>query len=104
MPKFMFIYHGGGRPETPEEGEKVMAAWMSWMAGIGADLVDGGNPAGMSKTVTANGVEDNGGANPVSGYTLINAQDMDAACKIAAGCPILENGMGTVEVAEAMEM
>lgn len=104
MPKYMFIYHGGGRPETPEEGEKVMAQWMSWMQGIGEDLVDGGNPAGMSKTVTASGVEDNGGANPVSGYTLVNAADMDAACAIAKNCPILENGAGTVEVAEAMEM
>ncbi|MBO9407373.1 hypothetical protein J7399_08040 [Shimia sp. R9_1] len=104
MPKFMFIYHGGGRPETPEEGEKVMAAWMKWMEGIGADLVDGGNPAGMSKTVSADGVANDGGANPVSGYTLVNAPDIDAACEIAKGCPILEGGMGTVEVAEAMEM
>ncbi|WP_197918594.1 YciI family protein [Thiosulfatihalobacter marinus] len=104
MPKFMMIYHGGGRPDSPEEGEKVMAAWMAWMGGIGENLVDGGNPAGMSKTVTATGVEDNGGANPVSGYTLINAADMDAAIEIAKGCPILEGGQGTVEIAEAMEM
>ncbi len=104
MPKFMFIYHGGGRPETPEEGEQVMAAWTKWMEGIGEDLVDGGNPAGMSKTVTVHGVANDGGANPVSGYTLVNAADIDAACEIAKGCPILEHGMGTVEVAEAMEM
>jgi hypothetical protein len=100
----MFIYHGGGRPETQEEGERVMAAWQAWMGSIGEDMVDGGNPAGPSKTVTAGGVEDNGGANPVSGYTLVNAADMDAAVKIAQGCPILEGGGGTVEVAEAMEM
>ncbi|WP_299349321.1 hypothetical protein [uncultured Shimia sp.] len=104
MPKFMFIYHGGGRPETQEEGERVMAAWGAWMEGMGDALVDGGNPAGMSKTVTASGVEDDGGANPVSGYTLVNASDMDAACAMAKGCPILEGGAGTVEVAEAMEM
>lgn len=104
MPKYMLIYHGGGRPETPEEGEKVMAAWGAWMEGIGADMVDPGNPAGMSKTVSADGVADDGGSNPVSGYTLINAADIDAACDIAKGCPILEGGKGTVEVAEAMDM
>ena len=104
MPKFMLIYHGGGRPETPEEGKRVMAAWTKWMQGIGDALVDGGNPAGMSKTVTASGIDDNGGSNPVSGYSLINAADMDAAIAIAQGCPILEGGSGTVEVAEAMEM
>ncbi len=104
MPKFVFIYHGGGRPETPEEGEKVMAAWTEWMAGIGEDLVDGGNPVGMSKTVSADGISDDGGANPVSGYSLVNAADIDAACEIAKGCPILDGGKGTVEVAEAMMM
>jgi hypothetical protein len=40
----------------------------------------------------------------VSGYSLVNAADMDAACAIAKGCPILEGGSGTVEVAEAMDM
>ena len=104
MPKFMFIYHGGGRPETEEEGQRVMAAWMSWLDGMGDSVVDGGNPAGLSKTVTASGIEDNGGANPVSGYTLVTAADIAAACAMAQGCPILENGAGTVEVAEAMEM
>lgn len=104
MPKFVFIYHGGGRPETPEEGKKVMAAWTEWMAGIGEDLVDGGNPVGMSKTVSADGIVDDGGANPVSGYSLVTAADIDAACKIAKGCPILDGGKGTVEVAEAMMM
>ena len=104
MPKFMFIYHGGGRPETPEEGEQVMAAWTKWMEGIGEDLVDGGNPAGMSKTVTVHGVAHDGGANPVSGYTPVNAADMDAARAIAKVCPTLAHGLGTANVAEATEM
>ena len=55
MPKFIFAYHGGSVPETPEEGQKVMAAWTSWMEGLGAAIADGGNPAGMSKTVSASG-------------------------------------------------
>lgn len=104
MPKFMFIFHGGARPETEADMARVMTAWQDWLNGIGDNLVDGGNPAGMSKTVTATGVEDNGGANPVSGYTLLTAPDLAAAIEIAKGCPILEGGKGTVEVAEAIEM
>lgn len=104
MPKFMFIYHGGGRPETPEDGAKAMAAWSAWMHGIGADLLDGGNPAGPSKTVSRGGVADHGGENPVSGYSLVSAPDFDAAVKIAQGCPILEAPGGSVEVAEALPM
>lgn len=103
MPKFMYIYHGGKAPESPEEGAKVMAAWTAWFEGMGAAVVDGGNPAGMSKTVSASGVAEDGGANPVSGYSLVNAADHDAAVEMAKTCPILSDG-GTVEVAEAMEM
>lgn len=104
MAKFVFAYHGGGRPETAEEGAKVMAAWGAWMAGIGADLLDGGCPVGLSKTVKLDSVDDNGGANPISGYSLVAAADMDAAIAIAKGCPILVGGMGSVEIAEAIEM
>lgn len=102
MPKFVFAYHGGKAPEDPEEGAKVMAAWESWMNGLGDAIVDPGNPVGMSKTVTANGVEDHGGANPLSGYTLVNAANINAAIDMAKGCPILVDG--TIEVAEVMEM
>ncbi len=104
MPKFVFVYHGGGKPESPEEGQKVMAAWMSWMEGLGSAIVDGGAPVGLSKTVFSDRVEDNGGANPTSGYTIVQADDFDAAVKMAQGCPILEGAQGTVEVAECMEM
>ena len=102
MPKFMFIYHGGKAPESPEEGAKVMEQWNNWFATMGDAVVDGGNPAGMSKTVSADGVADDGGSNPVSGYSLVNAADIDAAVEMAKGCPII--GEGSVEVAEAMDM
>ena len=102
MAGYIFAYHGGKMPETPEEGQKVMAAWRSWLEGLGSAVVDGGNPAGMSKTVSAGGVEDGGGSNPISGYSLVEADGIDAACEMAKGCPILDHG--TVEVAEAMDM
>lgn len=104
MPNFVFAYHGGGMPETPEEGEKVMAAWQAWYGEMGEAVVDGGAPVGISKTVTASGVENNGGANPLSGYTIVSAATIEAACDMAKGCPILDGGGGTVEVAPVVEM
>ena len=104
MPNFVFAYHGGGMPETPEEGEKVMAAWNAWYGAMGDAVVDGGAPVGMSKTVSADGVADNGGANPLSGYTVVKADTVEAACEMAKGCPILDGGKGTVEVAPVHEM
>ena len=102
MPKFVFAYHGGSMPETEEEGEKVMKQWSDWLDGMGPAAFDQGNPVGMSKTVTASGVEDNGGSNPLSGYSIIEADSMDSAVEIAKGCPIFPDG--TVEVAEIHEM
>jgi hypothetical protein len=105
MPKYLYVYHGGKAPETQEAIDATMAAWGQWMQKNGEALVDPGNPVGMSKTVSAGGVADNGGANPASGYTIIEAADIDAACAIARENPMVADG-GSVEVAEihVMEM
>ncbi|MBI4920983.1 MAG: hypothetical protein HY834_04490 [Devosia nanyangense] len=104
MSKYLLSYHGGGMPATPEEGEKVMAAWNSWMGGLGKALVDGGNPTGPSRTIAASGtVSDGGGANPTTGYSILEAANLDAAVKASQGCPILASG-GSIEVAELMPM
>jgi len=74
------------------------------MGAMGPAVVDGGNPVGMSSTVQADGsVAGDGGANPASGYSLIEAADLDEALAKARGCPILQDG-GTVEVAETFDM
>ena len=104
MPKFVFAYHGGTAPRTPEEGEEVMGQWMAWYQGMGAAVLDGGGPAGPSKTVSPKGVSDDGGANPISGFTLIEAADIAAASEMAKGCPMVVDGSGSVEIAEIMQM
>ena len=103
MPKYVFAYHGGSQPETEEEGARVMAAWGAWIEKHAANMGDGGAPVGASKTVSATGVADDGGANPLTGYSLVEAGSIDEAGAIAKGCPILDDG-GTVEVAEQIEM
>lgn len=103
MPKYLLTYHGKPDIETPEDGAKHMAAWRAWSAGLGAAVIDPGMPVGMSKTITVNGVEDHGGANPVSGITVLEADDMDAAIKMAQDCPHL-GGSATIEIAETIEM
>ncbi|MEM9341862.1 MAG: hypothetical protein AAGA87_02340 [Pseudomonadota bacterium] len=104
MPDYMFIYHGGGKPETQEEGEKAMAAWNAWYTEMGDAVIHDGGPAGMSRTVSHAGVANDGGSNPISGMTLVKAADHDAACDMAKGCPIVQDGTGTVEVAELIQL
>ena len=105
MPKYILAYHGGsGMPESEAEQAAIMEAWSAWFAGMGEAIVDGGNPIGHTKTVESDGSTRNGGgANPITGYSLISAADMDAALGLAGTCPVLAAG-GSVEVAEAVEM
>ena len=102
MPNFVFAYHGGKKPESPEEGAKLMAKWKAWIGGLGDSVVNPGTPLGMSKTVSSSGVSDDGGSNPLLGFSIVKADSMDAALEMAKGCPHLE--IGTIEVAEAKEM
>ncbi len=104
MAKYLFVYHGGSKPDSKEEVAEVMNAWGQWLGSMGSAVIDGGNPVGQSSTVQSNGsVVDNGGANPASGYSLIEAPDLNDAIAKAKGCPVLARG-GSIEVAEAFDM
>lgn len=104
MAQFIFAYHGGKTPDSPEDGAKVMQAWKNWMGSMGDALIVPGAPVGMSKTVSASGIADDGGANPLSGYSVVEAVSIDAASEMAKGCPMVVGGNGSVEVAEILEM
>ncbi|HLF43161.1 MAG TPA: hypothetical protein VJA46_06495 [Acidimicrobiia bacterium] len=104
MAKYLFVYHGGGAPESEEEGAAVMQAWNDWFGSLGAAVVDAGNPIGASATIGADGsFTQGGGANPVTGYSVISADSLDAALVLAKTCPQLASG-GTIEVAEALDI
>ena len=81
-----------------------MAEWMAWFEQMGTAVIDGGNPVGPSSTVHPDGsVTADGGSNPLSGYSLIAADDLDTAVALAKNCPILK-AQGTIEIAEAIDM
>ncbi|MEM7720980.1 MAG: hypothetical protein AAF376_01280 [Pseudomonadota bacterium] len=103
MPKYLLIYHGKPDIQSPEDGAKHMAAWKAWSAGMGPAVIEPGFPVGLSKTVTPTGIDDNGGSNPASGITIIQADTMDAAITLTESCPHL-SGTGTIEIAEAIDM
>lgn len=104
MAKYLFVYHGGKDAESEAELAESLDAWGSWFGSMGAAVIDGGNPVGMSSTINSDGsVVNNGGANPASGYSLIEAGDLDDAISKARGCPILSVD-GSIEIAEAIDM
>ncbi len=104
MAKYLFVYHGGGKPGSEAEIAEVMEAWGQWLASIANDVVAGGNPVGLSTTVNSDGsITSDGGPNPVSGYSVIDASNTEDAVEKAQRCPILASG-GSVELAEVIDM
>ena len=103
MTEYYMVFHGGGRP-APEDLDRVIREWTDWYADMGDTVVWEGGGAGLSKTVGPDGVTDDGGANPISGVTVIRADTIEDACAIARGCPSVKDGTGSVEVAERLQM
>ena len=105
MAKFVLIYSGGGMPESEEEQAATLEAWGAWYGALGASIVDGGNPfMPYGKTIAGDGsVSDVDPDYLASGYTIIEAENLDEAVEKGKGCPILQRG-GLVHAFEAIEM
>jgi hypothetical protein len=104
MAKFLLVYHGGSMPESQEGQAQVMSAWGAWFQSSGGALKDLGNPISQTSTIAPDGsVSHGGGANPASGYSLLEADSMDVAVALAKGCPVLQSG-ASIEVAETFDV
>jgi hypothetical protein len=104
MANYVLVYKGGGMAGTPEEQQKVMAAWGEWFGGLGQSLVDGGNPfSGQANTISPSGSVSQGANSGLTGYSIIKADDLGAATALARGCPVLTSG-GSVEVLETFQV
>jgi hypothetical protein len=111
MNEFVFLYRGGERPTSPEQGQQVMQNWMAWIKDLAekGHIVDRGQPLertgklvqGRSKTVTDGPFAE--AKDVVGGFTLIKANDVAHAAELARGCPILDAG-GDVEVRPVMKL
>lgn len=95
MPKFMMIYKGEATDMsemTPEEGQAVMAKWGAWMENVGGALTDIGSPFGPGTSVVDDGTS--ASASSLTGYSIVDAGDIDAARALTAGHPYLSEGKG----------
>lgn len=103
MSDYIIAYHGGEKPASPEEGEAHMSKWKAWLAGLGDAVVNPGTPLKNTRIVSADGVSEGGGANAMTGFSVVSAASLDAALDMARSCPVLDIG-GTLEVAEMMSL
>jgi hypothetical protein len=103
MAQYIMTYLGGDQPSSPEEGRQHFAKYKEWLVSLGDSAVSPANPLKDTRTVNSDGTVTTGGTTSMSGYTVIEADSMEAALEIAKACPFLEIG-GSLEVSELMQM
>ena len=103
MTNNIIAYVGGDHPKSPEDGQAHMAKYMEWIKNLGDAAVEPANPLPNSKIVSKSGVADADPVTSMSGYTIVNVADLDAALDIAKACPFLDID-GTLQVAEIKSM
>jgi len=92
MATYLFAYRA---PRDYQPGNREeMIAWQTWFGELGDALVDAGNPI-FSRTTIGAVTSDT----DLGGYSLVAADNVDAAIELAHGCPFMKLG-GGVEIGE----
>jgi hypothetical protein len=106
MAKFMLIYRNAEEmaPPSPEEMQAFMVMWGEWFQKFGPSIVDGGDGLKSSgKILKPGGIVTDGpfveAKEVIGGYSVLQADDYDAAVAIARECPIAKLG-GPIEIRE----
>lgn len=110
MSEFVFLFRARGRAGSAEQQQKTLEKWRAWMSELNQRglMTNPGIPLqDTAKSVGAGRVVHDGPfaeiKDLVNGFIVIAADDIDAACEIAKGCPIFEQG-GGVEVRPVASM
>lgn len=103
MSQYVMVYLGGNQPSTPEEGKHHFSKYMEWLSSLGDAAISPANPLKNTSTVNPDGSVTAGGTTNMSGYTIVEAETIEAALEMAKSCPFLEIG-GSLEVSELMKM
>ena len=103
MAKYLLLFGGGSMPEGEAAQAQVMKAWEAWFTELGSAVADPGNPfTPAAKKVSSDGSIGDAAAS-ASGYSVIEADSLDQAAKLATGCPVLQGG-ATITVFETFEV
>jgi len=109
MKKFLVTYHAPAEAAaqmamaTPEQQAEGMKLWTNWFGKVGDHIVDMGAPLMNSQSQSANG-SFSPGEKQFSGYTVIQAENMEEAKSLMEGHPHTSgwNQQATLEIHETM--
>ena len=103
MTQYAIVYIGGDQPSSPEEGKAHFGKYMEWLKSLGEAAVSPANPLKDTRTVSPNGDITDGSSSGMSGYTIVEADSIEAAVDMARSCPFLDIN-GSLEVSELIKM
>ena len=87
---------------SPEDMKKGMEPWLAWFKRCEKSIVDNGNMLGNGMHFTKTGSSK--GQTEVTGYSIVQAKDMDAVKAIIAGHPHFMMPKATIEILEIIPM
>lgn len=99
MPRFMLLYTGPATPPSemaPERVQEVMGGWQAWMERVGSAMIDIGTPMAAGLSVVDDG--STRAAGELNGYSIIEAENRDAAVALVDGHPFLSDATGNFSV------
>ncbi len=99
MSKYLYLYRGPATPMedmTPDQAAEQGRAWGEWMGRVGSALADGGAPFGARTAVSDDGT--NPAPSDQNGYTIVEADSLDAARQLTDGHPFLSEGKGRFSI------
>jgi hypothetical protein len=103
VPNYLFVYYGGmAEAATPAQQKKSMDVWMAWFEKLGKAVVEIGAPTKPGKTVSKAGARATG-ADAVAGYSVVKANNLGGAVKLAKSHPDVAKGM-KIAVYEIVKM
>lgn len=95
MARYMLLYKGAATDMSamaPEAVEEEMGRWMAWYGGLGEAVIDMGAPFGTGGSVVDDGSE--GTASELTGFSIVEAESLDAAKAMTSGHPYLRDNTG----------
>jgi len=104
MTKFMVLYRSAlsARDQmasaTPEQAKAGMEAWMAWAGKAGDAIVDLGAPLEGAAQIGAGSTA--GGQAQITGYSILQAESVDALASILDAHPHLQMPGSSIEVLE----
>ncbi len=103
MANYLVVYYGGKMETDPKKAAKSMEVWMKWFKGLGKAVVDMGAPTKPGKTVSSKGTKNGVIGEPITGYTILKADSLDAAVALLKSSPQLTAG-GQIVIYELLPM